>query len=92
MASWRVGVESNRWEGVTVNLPVVIRGMFSNKTFVPTEPLPEAEGPAELVVHTVSPNEQPHSIYEVFGAAEHLRTAEDLDAQLAEERAVWGDA
>jgi hypothetical protein len=31
------------------------------------------------------------SIYDAFGKAEHLRTAEDLDAQLAEERAAWGD-
>lgn len=31
--------------------PVIIRRMFANKTFVPAEPLPEAEGPAELIVH-----------------------------------------
>jgi hypothetical protein len=32
-----------------------------------------------------------HSIDDAFGKAEHPRTAEDLDAQLAEERAAWGD-
>ena len=32
------------------------------------------------------------SIHDAFGKAERLRTAEDLDAQLAEERAAWGDA
>ena len=31
------------------------------------------------------------SIFDAFGKAEHPRTAEDLDAQLAEERAAWGD-
>jgi hypothetical protein len=31
------------------------------------------------------------SIDGVLGAAEHPRTAEDLDAQLAEERAIRGD-
>lgn len=31
------------------------------------------------------------SIHDAFGKAEHLRTAEDLDAQLAEERAAWCD-
>jgi hypothetical protein len=72
--------------------PVIIRGVFSNKVFVPTDPLPEANGPAELVVHVGVPQENRPSIYEVFGKAEHLRTAEDLDIQLAEERAAWGDA
>ena len=32
-----------------------------------------------------------HSISEAFGRAKNLRTAEDLDAQLAEERAAWDD-
>ena len=31
------------------------------------------------------------SIHDAFGKAEQPRTAEDLDAQLAEERAAWGD-
>jgi hypothetical protein len=31
------------------------------------------------------------SIFDAFGKAEHPRTAEDLDAQLAEERAAWGE-
>ena len=72
--------------------PVIIRGMFSNKVFVPTDPLPEAEGPAELIIHAELPKEPRHSIYDAFGTAEYLRAAEDLDAQLAEERAAWGDA
>ena len=75
--------------------PVIIRGMFSNKTFVPAEPLPEAEGPAELIVHTdhtESSKDTRPSIYDAFGKAKHLRTAGDLDAQLEEERSAWGDA
>ncbi len=31
------------------------------------------------------------SIFDAFGKAEQPRTAEELDAQLAEERASWGD-
>lgn len=72
--------------------PVVIRGTFFNKVFVPSDPLPEAEGPAELVVHVEASSEPQHSIFDAFGKAEHLRTAKDLDAQLAKERAAWGDA
>jgi hypothetical protein len=32
------------------------------------------------------------SIHDAFGKAKQPRTAEDLDAQLDEERAAWGDA
>lgn len=72
--------------------PVVIRGTFFNKTFVPADPLLEAEGPAELIVHIQSPKDSRPSIYDAFGKAEQPRTAEDLDAQLAQERAAWGDS
>ena len=72
--------------------PVVVRGIFSNKTFVPTDPLPEAEGPAELIVHAESPKGVSSSIYDAFGKAKDQRTADDLDAQLERERAAWGDA
>jgi hypothetical protein len=70
--------------------PVVIRGTFSNRTFVPTDPLPEAEGPAELIVHALPPKNARPSIDDILGKAKQPRTAEDLDAQLAEERAAWG--
>ncbi len=71
--------------------PVIIRGTFLNKTFVPSDPLPEAEGPAELIVYVQSAKGPRHSISEAFGKAKNLRTAADLDAQLAEERAAWDD-
>jgi hypothetical protein len=70
--------------------PVIIRGTFSNKTFVPADPLPEAEGPAELIVHVQSPKDARPSIYDAFGKAKQPRMAADLDAQLEEERATWG--
>jgi len=70
---------------------VTIRGNFSHGTFVASEPLPDAEGPAELIVHVQAPVDSRPSIYDVFGKAEQLRSGEDIDAQLAEERAAWGD-
>jgi hypothetical protein len=70
--------------------PVIIRGTFFNQTFVPAGPLPAAEGPAELIVHVQSPKDARPSIYDAFGKARQPRTAEDLDAQLKEERASWG--
>ena len=65
---------------------------FSTRPSCPRTRCPTAEGPAELIVHAQLPKEQRHSIFDAFGTAEYLRTAEDLDAQLAEERAAWGDA
>jgi hypothetical protein len=70
--------------------PVIIRGTFSNKTFVPADPLPEAEGPAELIVHVQPPKDARPSIYDAFGKAKQPQTAEVLDAQLEEERTAWG--
>lgn len=73
---------------------VVIRGTFVNKAFVPEGPLPEVEGRAELIVYVPLPPSVAQarpSIYDVFGKAEHLRSAQELDAQLEEERSAWGD-
>jgi hypothetical protein len=72
------------------SLTVIIRGTFSNKTFVPADPLPEAEGPAELIVHVQSPQDALPSIYDAFGKAKQPQTAEELDARLEEERVAWG--
>jgi len=46
--------------------PVIIRGMYSNKTFVPTDPVPDVEGPAELIVHTHG--SPPKTLYHYCGA------------------------
>jgi hypothetical protein len=72
-------------------MSVIIRGIFSNGAFVAVDPLPDAEGPAELIVHLQSPKESQSSIYDAFGKAKQLRTAQELDADLDEERAAWDD-
>jgi hypothetical protein len=77
-----------------MGLPVVIRGTFSHRVFVPEEPLPEIEGRAELLVYAQTPVEaafQRPSILDVLGKAKRLRSAADLDAQLEDERDSWGD-
>jgi hypothetical protein len=73
---------------------VVIRGEYVNKVFVPEGPLPEVEGPAELIVHAETPENvvsKRSSIYDAFGKAPRLRSAEELDARLEEERTAWGE-
>lgn len=75
--------------------PVVIRGAFVNKAFVPEEPLPDVEGRAELIVYAKTPADAGLgrlSIFDVFGKAKRLRSAADIDAQLEEERSSWDDA
>jgi hypothetical protein len=73
---------------------LVIHGKIEERQFVSDEPMPDVAGPAELIVYS---REKPQkekdgtSIFDLFGKAEHLRSAEDIDAQLREEREVWGD-
>ena len=74
--------------------PVVIRGRYVDRTFVPDEPLPTGEGPAELIVFlgAMPPaRAMPASIFDLFGKAVHPRTAEDIADQVREEREAWGE-
>ena len=69
--------------------PVVIRGTFTNQVFVPEGPLPRVEGRAELLVYeeaSESQDEDDASLFDLFGKAPQLRTAEELDAKLQAER------
>jgi hypothetical protein len=68
---------------------VVVRGRFDGGVFVPSEPLPAVSGPAELIVFP-EPTE-PVSIFDLFGKAPTLRSADDIAAQLREERDSWGE-
>jgi hypothetical protein len=76
---------------------IVIPGTYSGRTFIPDGPLPDAVGRAELIV---VPTEQPTStnaggpsFWDAVGKLppEQQRTAEDIDEQIREERASWGD-
>jgi hypothetical protein len=73
---------------------LVIHGKIAEKQFIADEPMPDVEGPAELIVYpTGLPQKEKAgtSIFDLFGKAEHLRSAEDIDAQIREEREAWGD-
>ncbi len=77
-----------------MSVALVIRGRYVDQTFIPEEPLPIAEGTAELIVF---PAEQPkaaspgRSIFDLFGKAATLRSGQDIQAQIDEERAAWGE-
>jgi hypothetical protein len=73
---------------------LVIRGRYVGQTFIPDEPLPIAEGIAELIVFPTGQAGAPPpagSIFDLFGKAPKLRTAQDIEAQIQEERAGWGE-
>ena len=73
---------------------LIIHGKIAKKQFVSDEPMPDVEGPAELIVYSKDTPRQEKtgiSVFDLFGKAEHLRSAEDIDAQIREEREAWGD-
>jgi hypothetical protein len=73
---------------------IVIRGVVSEKQFFPNEPMPDVEGPAELIVYAkeaAKPILPGKSMFEFFGKAPQLRSAQDINAQIREEREAWGD-
>jgi hypothetical protein len=76
-----------------MNHAIVVRGHYCSQGFIPSEPMPETEGPAELIVFPQPERaSQPGgSTFDLFGKAERLRSAEDIDAQIQEEREAWND-
>ena len=71
---------------------LVIHGVFANKTFVPDKPVPEVQGRADLIVYPGSASSPANvSVFELCGKAPVLRSGEDIDAQVEEERRMWDD-
>ena len=68
---------------------VIVHGRYVDHTFIPNEQLPDHEGTAQLVITQGTP--PPQSIFDLFGKARRLRTAEDIAAQVQEERNEWGE-
>jgi hypothetical protein len=69
---------------------LIVRGRYAGRTFIPDGPLPDAEGPAELII-TPDPPQARGSIADAFGAAPVLRSGDDILAQVRAERDEWGD-
>jgi hypothetical protein len=73
---------------------IVVRGTYAGQVFIPGEPMPLVEGSAELIVFpraNPQPSAPPLSIFDLFGKAPILRSAEDIEAQVREEREAWGE-
>ena len=69
---------------------LIVRGRYAGRTFIPDGPLPDAEGPAELVITPTQPRAR-GSVADAFGAAPVLRSGDDILAQVRAERDEWGD-
>lgn len=69
---------------------LIIRGRYTDRTFVPDGPMPDAEGPAELVITRAGPRSV-GSVADAFGAAPVLRSGDDILAQVRADRDEWGD-
>lgn len=64
-----------------MSLPLIIRGRYADRTFIPDGPLPDAEGTAELVITPAAPRSG-GSVADAFGTAPVLRSGEDILAQV----------
>jgi hypothetical protein len=68
---------------------LIIHGKIAEKRFISDEPNSDVECPAELIVYQQdAPGRSTTgiSIFDLFGKAEHLRSAEDIDAHVREKR------
>ncbi len=70
---------------------LIIRGRYTDRTFIPDGPLPDAEGAAELVITPVGAPRTGGSVADAFGAAPILRTGDDILAEVRADRDEWGD-
>jgi hypothetical protein len=73
-----------------MNRTLIVPGRYAGRTFIPEGPLPDAEGPAQLII-TPAPAQTRGSIADAFGTAPVLRVGHDILAQVRAERDEWGD-
>jgi len=70
--------------------PLIVRGRYVGRTFIPDDPLPDEEGTAELIIiptRTLARG----SVADAFGKAPVLRSGDDILAQVRADRDEWGD-
>lgn len=67
---------------------LVVHGRYVGRTFIPDEPLPDAEGEAELVIRPTT-RHTGGSIADAFGKAAVLRSGEEILAEVRADRDEW---
>ena len=71
-----------------MNPPLIVSGRYAGRVFVSDGPLPDAEGPAQLVI-APAPVPARGSVADAFGTASVLRTGDEILAQVRAERDEW---
>jgi hypothetical protein len=72
----------------------VIHGKVVDHQFITEEPIPNFGPSADLIVYVPPAKENavaPASMFELFGKSPVLRSAEDIDRQIRQERQSWND-
>lgn len=69
---------------------LVVHGQYVSQTFIPSEPMPLAEGPAQLVITPASKAAR-GSIAAAFGTAPVRRSGAEILAESRAERDSWGE-
>ena len=70
--------------------PLIVRGRYAGRTFIPDGPMPDEEGTAELVI-TPTATAARVSVADSFGRATLLRSGDEILAQVRADRDEWGD-
>jgi hypothetical protein len=73
-----------------MNQMLIVHGRYAGRTFIPDEPLPDAEGVAKLIISPSVPRSE-GSVADAFGTAPVLRSGDDILAQIRAEHEDWGD-
>lgn len=74
---------------------LILRGKLSNSRHIELdEPVPGADGEVEVVLRRVAKTSEPATVdvFELISATTPgMRSKEDIDQQIADERGLWGD-
>ena len=80
-----------RERGIIMADPLIVRGQYVDHTFIPEGQLPDVEGAAELIITPQSASSLATSVFDLFGKARRLRSADEIAVQIQEERNDWGE-
>ena len=72
----------------------IIHGKVVDRQFVAEEPIPDFSPSADLIVYIPASKEAaavPASIFELFGKSPMLRSAQEIDDQIYQERRSWNE-
>ena len=73
----------------------VIHGKVIDHQFITEEPIPDFSPSADLIVYIPAAKEEeaaaPATIFDLFGKSPVLRSAEDIDQQIRQERQNWNE-